>query len=216
MESRGLGPRDVDPVRLSRSIVEAIDWFKAREPERVEAIWQRIRTYRALLAQHHLRDETVRARRERLPARARLVHSWDAVVGFPFFAYGALVNGLPYLVPRWLARRLARKETDYATIRLLASIVAVPVFWALEAWLVARVAGGAAALIFAATLPISGIIAYRYLAGAGRFRSGLRFSVLAATQDAAARRLVTEREAIVAELERAKAEWLSATKGSSF
>lgn len=217
MESRGVGPRDVDPVRLSRSIVEAIDWFKAREPERVEAIWQRIRTYRALLAQHHLRDETIRARRERLPVRARLASTWDALVfGLPLFAYGALVNGLPYLIPRWLARRMARKETDYATIRLLASVVAFPVFWALEIWLVARLAGGAAALIFAATLPISGMIAYRYLAGAGRLRSRLRFTVLAATQDAAARRLVAEREEIVAELERAKTEWLAATKGSSF
>jgi 1-acyl-sn-glycerol-3-phosphate acyltransferase len=216
MESRGVGPRQVDLVRLSRSIVEAIDWFKAREPARVETIWQRIQAYRALLARHHVRDDTIRTRRERLPARAKLVYSWDAVIGLPFFAYGALVNALPYLVPRWLARRMAHKETDYATIRLLASIVAFPVFWALEAWLVGRVAGGAAALVFAATLPISGIIAYRYLAGAGRLRSRLRFALLAATQEAAARRLVAEREAIVAELERAKTEWLAATKGSSF
>src|SRR5439155_646978 len=133
MEARGVGPREVDLVRLSRSIVEAIGWFKAREPERVEAIWQRIRIYRALLAEYHLRDETVRARLERLPTRQRIVYSWDAVVGLPFFVYGAAVNLLPYLLPRWLARRL-----------------------------------------------------------------------------------VAEREAIVAELERAKTEWLAATKGSSF
>src|SRR5205807_1446302 len=118
MDARGVGPRGVDRVRLSRSIVEAIGWFKAREPARVEAIWQRIRTYRALLAQYHLRDETVRARLERLPARRRIVSSWEAVVGFPFFLYGTLVNLLPYLVPRWLAQHLARKETDYATVRL--------------------------------------------------------------------------------------------------
>ncbi|HEV8586193.1 MAG TPA: lysophospholipid acyltransferase family protein [Methylomirabilota bacterium] len=216
MESRGVGPRQVDLVRLSRSIVEAIDWFKAREPERVEAIWQRIRTYRALLAQHRLRDETVRARRERLPARQRLVYSWDAVVGLPLFFYGALVNFLPYYVPRWLARRMARKETDYATVRLLASIVAFPVFYGLETWLVVRAAGGLAGTLFALSLPLSGVIAYRYLVGAGRFRSRLRFTFLTATQEAAARRLVTEREAIVAELERAKSEWLAATKGSSF
>ncbi len=216
MEARGVGPRDVDLVRLSRSIVEAIGWFKAREPERVEAIWLRIRAYRALLAQYHLRDETVRARLERLPARRRIVSSWDAIVGFPFFLYGTLVNLLPYLVPRWLARRTARKETDYATVRLLASIVAVPVFYGLETWLVFRAAGGLAAALFALSLPLSGMIAYRYLAGAGRFGSRLRFAVLTATQAAAARRLVVEREAIVAELERAKTEWLTATKGSSF
>ena len=216
MEARGVGPREVDLVRLSRSIVEAIGWFKAREPERVEAIWQRIRIYRALLAEYHLRDETVRARLERLPTRQRIVYSWDAVVGLPFFVYGAAVNLLPYLLPRWLARRMARKETDYATVRLLASTIAFPVFYGVEIWLVFRAAGGLAAALFALSLPLSGLVAYRYLAGAGRFRSRLRFALLTATHGAAARRLVAEREAIVAELERAKTEWLAATKGSSF
>lgn len=216
METRGLAPRQVDLVRLSRSIVQAIGWFKAREPERVESLWQRIQAYRALLAQHRVRDDTVRARRERLPARARLVYSWDAVVGFPFFVYGAVVNALPYLLPRMLAHRMARKETDYATIRLLASIVAYPVFYAAEAWVVFRLAGATAATLFALSLPISGLIAYRYVVGAGRFRSRLRFNVLAVTQAAATRRLVAERAEILAELERAKNEWLAATKGSSF
>jgi 1-acyl-sn-glycerol-3-phosphate acyltransferase len=216
MESRGLAPRELDLVRLSQSIVEAIAWFKAREPARVEALWQRIQAYRSLLAQHHVRDETVRARREPMRARQRVVYSWDAVVGFPFFVYGAAVNALPYFLPRALAHRTARKETDYATIRLLASIVAYPVFYALETWAVLRLTGPTVAALFAVSLPISGLIAYRYLAGAGRFRRRLRFNVLMLTQAAAARRLVVERAEILDELERAKSEWLAATKGSSF
>jgi glycerol-3-phosphate O-acyltransferase / dihydroxyacetone phosphate acyltransferase len=216
MQSRGLRRRDVDPVRLSRSIADAVRHFKAREPERVEAIWHSIQAYRSLLAQYHQRDEAVRRRRERLPARAKLVYSWDAIAGFPLFGYGALVNALPYYVPRWLAHRMARKETDYATIRLLASVVAFPLFWGLETWLVFRAAGAWWALAFALSLPISGTIAYRYLIGAGWLRVRLRFAALAATQSQAARRLVAEREAIVAELERARQEYLAATKGSSF
>ena len=216
MEARGLARRDVDPVRLSRSIADAVRHFKAREPERIESLWQRIQAYRSLLAQYHIRDETVRARRQKLPARSRVVYSWDAVVGLPFFGYGLLVNALPYFVPRWLAHRGARKETDYATIRLLASVVAFPLFWGLETWLVARAAGPWWALAFALSLPISGTIAYRYLIGAGWLRVRLRFAVLALTQSQAARRLVTEREAIVSELERAKQDYLAATKGSSF
>lgn len=216
MESRGLARRDIDPVRLSRSIADAVRHFKAVDPVRVETLWQRIQAYRSLLAQYHIRDDVVRARREKLPARRRLVYSWDALAGLPLFGYGAVVNALPYFVPRWLARRLARKETDYATIRLLASIVAFPLFWGLETWLVARAAGGWWAAAFALSLPISGTIAYRYLIGAGWLRVRLRFAALALTQSQAARRLMTEREAIVAELERAKQDYLTATKGSSF
>jgi 1-acyl-sn-glycerol-3-phosphate acyltransferase len=64
MESRGLARRDVDPVRLSRSIADAVRHFKATDPVRVESLWQRIQAYRAQLAQYHVRDEAVRARRE--------------------------------------------------------------------------------------------------------------------------------------------------------
>jgi hypothetical protein len=71
-------------------------------------------------------------------------------------------------------------------------------------------------LAFALSLPLSGLIAYRYLVGAGWLRARLRFARLAATQSQAARRLVAERETIVAELERAKQDYLAATKGSSF
>lgn len=216
METRGLAPRQVDMVRLSRSIVDAVNHFKAREPVRVERLWQRIQAYRSLLAQHHVRDETVKAHQQRTaPARA-LVSSGDALFGLPFFAYGAVVNALPYLIPRWLARRRARKETDYATTRLLASIVAYPLFWGLETWIVSRMLGRQAAVLFALSLPISGIIAYRYLVGAGRFRSRLRFTTLKVTHEAAARRLIAERQEILAELERAKTEYVAATRGSSF
>ena len=65
-------------------------------------------------------------------------------------------------------------------------------------------------------LPVSGTIAYRYLIGAGWLRVRVRFAALAMTQGQAARRLMTEREQIVTELERAKQDYLTATKGSSF
>jgi hypothetical protein len=215
-EERGLGARQIDPLRLSRAIVDAVEHFKTRDPERVERLWQRLRGYRALLAAYRVRDEAVRAALEHPSRRERLRHSWQAIAGLPFFAYGAVVNALPYFVPQLLAHRLARKETDYATVRLLASVVAFPLFWGFEIWLVALNLGPAAATVFALALPVSGLVAYRYLVGAGRLQGRLRFGVLALTREHAARRLTSERAALVAELERAKDDYLGATKGSSF
>jgi len=213
---RGLAERQIDLVRLSRAIVDSINYFKSHEPDRVERIWQRIQSYRALLAQYHVKDEAVRARQERSRPRRRLRLTWEAIVGFPFFVYGAVVNFLPYWIPRWVARRMSRKETDYATWRFLTAMLALPICWGLEIGVVARLAGAAAALVFAVSLPISGAIAYRYWVGAGRLRSRLRFGALALVRAQAARRLTTERQAIIAELEQAKNEYLAATKGSSF
>ena len=215
-EERGLAERQIDLVRLSRAIVDSTHYFKRRDPARVERIWQRIQSYRALLAEYHVKDEAVRARLERTRPRQRIRLTWEAIAGFPLFVYGATVNFLPYWIPRWVARRRSRKETDYATWRFLTAMLAFPLFWGLEIWIAARLAGRAAALVFALSLPISGVIAYRYWVGAGRLRSRLRFAALALTREHAARRLTTERQALIAELERAKNDYLAATKGSSF
>jgi 1-acyl-sn-glycerol-3-phosphate acyltransferase len=215
-EERGLGTRQIDPLRLSRAIADAAAHFEERDPERVARLWTAVQKYRAMLAAYHVRDQAVRARAQRPPARARLRRSWEASIGLPFFAYGLVVNGLPYLLPRWIARRTARKETDYATTRLLASIVAFPLFWAVEIWIVWRLLGAAWAGGFALSLPLSGLLAYRYLGGVGRLRNQLRFGVLSLTHRQSATRLLAERQALVAELERAKDDYLAATRGSSF
>jgi glycerol-3-phosphate O-acyltransferase / dihydroxyacetone phosphate acyltransferase len=215
-EERGLAERQVDLVRLSRAIAESTSYFKRHEPERVERIWQRIQSYRALLAEYHVKDDAVRARLERRRPRQRIRRGWEAIVGFPFFVYGAAVNLLPYWIPRWTARRMSRKETDYATWRFLTAMLAFPLFWGLEIWVVTRLAGAGIALLFALTLPLSGAVAYRYWVGAGRLRSRLRFGALALTREHVARRLTTERQALIDELERAKNDYLAATKGSSF
>jgi 1-acyl-sn-glycerol-3-phosphate acyltransferase len=215
-EERGLGTRQIDPLRLSRAIADAAAHFEERDPERVARLWVAVQKYRAMLAAYRVRDQAVRARAQRPPARARLRRSWEASIGLPFFAYGLVVNGLPYLLPRWIARRTARKETDYATTRLLASIVAFPLFWAVEIWIMWRLLGPAWAAGFALSLPLSGLLAYRYLGGVGRLRNQLRFGVLSLTHRQSATRLLAERQALVAELERAKDDYLAATRGSSF
>jgi 1-acyl-sn-glycerol-3-phosphate acyltransferase len=213
---RGLGPKQIDTFRLSQAIADAVEYFEAREPRRVARIAGQVERYRALLAAHRVRDQAVRARLDRRPVRARLQRSWQASAGLPLFLYGAAVNFLPYAVPRWLARRAARKETSYATTRLLASIAAFPLFWGLQTWAVYRVAGAEWALAFLISLPLSGLAAFRYLGGIGRVRSELRFATLAATRGPAASRLLAARRRIIDELERAKSDYLAATRGSTF
>jgi hypothetical protein len=215
-QERGLSPGQIDTFRLSQSIADAVAYFEAHEPDRVSRISHLVERYRSMLAAYRVRDQAVRARLERRPIRARLRHSWQASAGLPLFLYGAAVNFLPYVVPRWLAHRVADKETSYATTRLLASVVAVPLFWGLETWAVFRLGGPEWALAFLVSLPLSGLAAFRYLGGIGRVRSELRFTVLAARHGRAATRLLAARRRIVEELERAKTDYLAATRGSTF
>ncbi len=63
---------------------------------------------------------------------------------------------------------------------------------------------------------MSGLLAYRYLGGVGRLRSRLRLGWLSLRHRQLAGRLLAGRQALVAELERAKDDYLRATRGSSF
>jgi glycerol-3-phosphate O-acyltransferase / dihydroxyacetone phosphate acyltransferase len=213
-EKQGLADHEVDPFRLSRSIVAAVQHFTVRDPARVERLAQRIEHYRAHLAAYHMRDAAVQRRGRRGRRPRPLVVLTRALLGTPLFAYGAALNALPYLVPRWLARGVARKETDYATARFLASVVAFPLVWGLETWIVRRLAGPSVALAFAVSLPLSGLVAYRYLGGLLRLRHAVRFSTLALTHPRVARRLVEERRTLVRELDEARAAYVRETRTS--
>src|SRR5262245_53533708 len=213
---RGLSRRQIDTFRLSQAIADAVDYFESREPERVERIAAQIDRYRAMLAAAGVSDDAVSARGERRRIRARVRTSSEVSAGLPLFAYGALVNLLPYALPRWLARRTAAKETSYATTRFLASIVAFPLFWALETSIVWRLAGPSWAAAFLVSLPLSGLAAYRYLSDVGRLGRELRLGTLLLTRRQATRRLLAARRALIEEIDRAKGDYLAATRGSTF
>ena len=215
-EERGLAPRQIDTVRLSSGIADAAAYFETHAPERLEAIREHLVHYRAMLAAYHVRDQAVRARLAHHGVSERLSRGSKASIGLPVFVYGLVTSGLPYLLPRWIARRTATKETSYATTRLLASVVAYPLFWGLETWIVWRLAGVLWALGFLISLPVGAILAYHYLRGIGRLRAQARLGILALTRHQAASRLLAERRRLIEELDRAKSEYLTATKGSSF
>lgn len=206
---RGLSPGAIDTVRLGRTIAGAVAHFERRDPGRVAGIRTRIAAYRELLADCRVRDEAVRGRLARPPVRHRLRRGGLAVVGLPVFAYGAAVNALPYLLPRWIARRTARKETDYATTRFLASVVAYPLFWGIETLAVWRLAGPGWALAFLGSLPVTGLLAYHYFSGIGRLRHQLQLGLLSLTRRHAAARLLAERSALLVELDRARDDYLA-------
>ena len=213
-EERWFSRRPVD-VLLSESIASALEHFRQQDPGRIERVWQRILGYNVGLTAYRLRDEAVRTRLERTVERQRVARSWQMIVGLPLFAYGAAVNFLPYYLPGWLAGRMSRRPTDYATIRLLASVVAFPLFWALETALVAWAAGLWWALAFFLSLPLGGLLAYRYLVGTGRLHHQLRFGALLFTRAQEARRLLAERREIIEELERARRDFSRYGRASS-
>ncbi|GBC84628.1 hypothetical protein HRbin11_01060 [bacterium HR11] len=205
---RGLSPDQVDRFRLSRTIADAVQYFVTHDPDRVERLWHRLQAYEALLAEFRLQDRTVRTRLTAAHSGVRLWHLGLGLLGLPVFLYGAVTSGLPYWVPRWLARRRARKETAYATVRFLASVVLFPLFWGVETWTVGVLTNPGVAGAFLLSLPLTGLLAHRYLGGLARLAQELRFLRLVRTHRGTARRILARRRQILGDLERVKEDYL--------
>jgi 1-acyl-sn-glycerol-3-phosphate acyltransferase len=204
---RGRLPRRADRLTLAGSVADVVAHFRTVDPERIERLWQRILGYHAGLAAYRVSDGAVRTGLGRTAQRQPVARSSQTIVSLPLFTYGVAVNFLPYYLPGWLAGQMSRRQTDYATIRLLASVFAFPLLWAVETSLIGWVAGPWWAFGFFLSLPLGGLIACRYLVGTGRLRHQLRFGALLLTRSQEARRLLAERRQIVDEVERARRDY---------
>jgi len=185
----GLSGRQMDPFRLSGSIADALEHFREQDPERIERLWQRILGYHAGLAAYRIRDGAVRTRLERTAER-------------PTTCPGGSRSGCR------AGRRTTRRPGSSERRRIPALLGARDG---------ARRVGGRSPLggrLFF-SLPLGGLIAYRYLVGTGQLRHQLRFGALLLTRAQEARRLLAERREIVEELERTKRDYLGGTKGPS-
>ena len=212
MASRGLTPREIDPLRLSQKIVAGIHYYDAHDPERLVNIRRYLDRYERVLRMLHLKDEALH-REQGAWTLGR--HLWSALLGllgFPLFLYGVLMNLLADSLPRFLSRRLARKETDYATTKLLLSVVAFPLFYGLQTWLVWRAFGAARGLIYGVSLPLSGLFALRYWAEIRGMARSLRVSYLNLTRHRMVTSLLGERERLIAEFDAARDDFLLATR----
>lgn len=214
MAARGLTPREIDPLRLSQKIVAGIHYYGAHDPERLLTIRQKLDHYQSALRDLHLHDEAIRSERGASTIRRHLRGALFGLFGFPLFLYGAAMNLLPYSLPRVLSRRIARKETDYATTKLIASVVALPLFYGLQLWVAWRLFGRVVALTYGVSLPLSGLFALSYWRQLNIFRQSLYVSYLNFTRDQLVTRLLEERAQLIALIDAARDDYLVATRES--
>ena len=159
----GVDPDEVDRFRLSKKLVEGIHFFNKRDPVRLRAMLDGVRRYQSRLRKAHLRDSLLHQMvGDRSSYFAFLIRVLLLVVSFPVALWGIINHFLPYQITRWISRRIAKKETDYATARILSGIVLYTLFYAAQIYWVLRQFGPLVAAIYGGTLPLFGAFAYYY------------------------------------------------------
>lgn len=200
-----------DEFYLKQRIGDALEFFSARDPARVEAIRRRVRAFREQLAEIRMRLDFLDRPPETLSNRRESLKLTLYAVGLaPLFAWGLVNNVVPFLATRAIALR-APDEAMRAFTGLIAGILAFGLAYTLQAWGVWRLSGSVGlVVVYLLTLIPSGLFALSYRRQVARRRDRIVVRTLFMTRRAMMERLVAMRAALLDDLEALREEFMQA------
>ena len=190
-----------DDIAWTRGVLAAYETLRREAPERVARFRGELERYE--------KDRELAGFDDRVPGRYRaglvlryaMREGGSLMLGAPLALWGVLVHVLPYRLTLRAVRALAPDDDMVATHKIVLSIVVYPVCWALEGWLIARIAGTLAVACFVIALLPSGFFAISWQERLRRFRGQTAGFLAFLFRPDLHRRLRARRHALRAELE---------------
>ncbi len=162
---------------------------KAKEESYYEALEAEVTTYTGILDSHGVDDQAVKQ-----SAKSRSGQGIGLLLGLPIFLYGAINHLFVAGIPALLARKIDIYIGYQATIKAIAGLVTVPLFYFLQFKWVAWSFGSDWAWVYLLTLPLFAWVAWQYWEGWQLFRRGQSFQQLAETEK---ERIVQQRQTLL-------------------
>ncbi|MBI4854452.1 MAG: 1-acyl-sn-glycerol-3-phosphate acyltransferase [Acidobacteria bacterium] len=190
---------------LSQQIIDAVEFYQHYLPEKFNELYISIKNYKRKRDYLELPESAFRQEfKEGFSTNGYTLILIEVIIGLPFFLYAVIQHLLPYFLPRLISHFGARKETDYATIRFLASIITFPLFYSLQTGFVISQTGYLIGLFYLISIPLTGAYAIRYFNGLQYFRNRIHLLYLFMNQKGRLKRLVQERELLIRQLDKAR------------
>ena len=212
--SKDLGISDDDKdssFMLSKNIAAAVDHFIQTEPKRAEKMTLRIKEYFANLKTLGLEDSDLAPTNEsRSLVRSSIQDLFIIAIGFPLYIYGLINNYLPFKIPGWIANRIASRREFVGSIGMTLGSFTFLVFYITQIILVWKLSQQVwLTVLYALSLPVSGLFCYQYFYTVGKLHAKWVLLTVFYKKSVLISNLITEREKIIAEFDKARAEYLS-------
>lgn len=212
IEIRGLKREEIDRFQLSKRLIAGIHYFNEKNPDLIRRIQEEIETYSGRLKKIKVQDRLIEALVNNPTSYRRFILRFVLLlICLPPALWGAVNHFFPYQISRLVSRKIAKKETDYATVRILSGMVLYTLFYAAQIYAVFRWFGLFPAIIYGITLPIAGAFAYYYKEKFRKMREDLKLFSIMITRKQLLQKLVEQRERLIALMDEAKEEYLRAT-----
>ncbi len=195
-------PSDAEQsLAWKQQVMRAGRYLAVREPHRVAEVRHRIELYRS-----HLDEVGITSAQLGQPYTSGLVISyvltnvlWLAL-GLPLACWGIVSHAAPYWLTGRIVGRLGRTSEEEATDKMAVGFVIHPLLWCIEGWLVWRLAGRGALLLFILLIVPSGLLALAWRERLGRVVRQARAFLWFLGDRALHQRLLDERRALAVEL----------------
>lgn len=199
---------------MTKGIVDAIEHFKAKEPERIVNFQPKIDKYLRNLRRLDLNDEVFA--KKGLGNNifyASLQTAIYFILGFPFFLYGLINNYIPYIIPSKVAAWIVKlsKVAEYtAPVMFVSGIFTFTFFYLLQTfgvyWLTNSLLW---TCLYFLSLPLSGFFALFYANYLALTEDRWRVFTLFFKRADLVAELIQQRKDIIKDLENAKDDYLA-------
>ena len=204
-----MSPRAEELV-LTQAIGEALEFFTAKEPERLAAFVDDLHRYERRLQQFGMSDETIESLDRPHPVARNAGATARIAVLAPFAAYGWVHRLIPALLVEWAVRHFTHqghRKSQTAHASMLAGFVVFTIFYALCIWVVWAIWDWRIALLYAASLPVAGVLAHYHMRLVQQEAGELRAVTLLRRLPLARRVLVQMRRGLIDQLTEMRAEY---------
>ena len=194
---------------LTKNIVESVKYFASTQPERVDALRTRIDEYFNNLMLLGINDiDIARSQKSRNFFGSSLQAIATIILGFPFYLYGLINNYLPFEIPGWIANKVSKSIEFRGPIGMVGGMFTFIIFYTIQISLVWKFSHNQLyTLIYGISLPLSGIFGYWYYQVVSKIRNKWMLVSLFYKKSTFISNLITEREQLIAEFDKAKNEY---------
>ena len=207
-------PEKEQDFAMTKRIVDAVNYFKVNQPERVKRISKMADDYFTSLDRLHLNDHLLKNFSKSGSVFVRAVGAFlYLTIGFPFWVFGVINNYLPYKLPYYIARAISKKRDWHGALFITSGVFTFIIFYSLQLYLVQRFFhyeyAGWLTLAYFIFLPLSGFFAFAYYRRFTTIRGNWKVFNLFMKRATLISQLITTRKNIEEEFEKAREEFIN-------
>jgi 1-acyl-sn-glycerol-3-phosphate acyltransferase len=196
---------------ITKNIIETVNYFKILQPKRAENIDLRLKDYLKNITDLGLTDTDIAKNQKTTSFLGENLRSFlKMFFGFPFYLYGLINNYIAFKLPGWIVRSKDERLENVGGIYMVGGMFSFLIFYIAQivaAWKFTHIQW--LTLLYALSLPISGLFAFWYALMVKEIRAKWLLTMVFFRKSLLVSNLITEREQLIKEFDNAKNEYES-------